>query len=259
MAPFKIPSLWREVNPKARIQPIVALSLHPRDIGQLLIGYSEGAALYSFKQNKALKFFQYHVPRGAPGGDGEMSVARTPQLTQAVWHPTGTFILTGHTDGSLVFWDPLDGRVVMARTLQETRVDQPGASTTAASGFGNIPGSPGTVSVKSPFFRIAWCPNKDPDDTAILVAGGAAMNLPTKGLTLFEMGRTPVYNTSSWEVLSNHLESPKRQRILPTPPNAEVVDFCLIPRSSPHFAGCQVNLLPTEREIYLTCYRTPSR
>ena len=36
---------------------------------------------------------------------------------------------------------------------------------------------------------------------------------------------------------TQYFASPKRQRILPTPPGAEVVNFCLIPRSSPHFSG----------------------
>jgi WD40 repeat protein len=232
MAPFKLPSFWAEQNPRARITPIVSLSLHPRDIGTLLIGYAEGAVIYSFKQNKPLKFFQYEVPRGAPGGDSDptsMNVIRHPRLTQAVWHPTGTFILTAHDDSSLVFWDPRDGRVVMARTLQETNIEKPGSAAynPAQDKF----------SMKEPYFRIAWCANQDPDDTAILISGGQPTNTPTKGLTLFELGRTPNYATSSWQVLSQHFESPRRQRILPTPPNAEVVDFCLIPRESPHFSG----------------------
>ena len=234
LAPFKIPNFWKEQNPRARGSPIVALSFHPRDIGTLLIGYNDGAVIYSFKQNKPVKFFQYQLPRGAPGGDSDPSainIARTPALTQAVWHPTGTFILTGHEDGSLVFWDPKDGRVVMARTLQDTNVDKPGV------GSISLGSTPSTFAFKAPLFKIAWCANQDPDDTGIIIAGGAPTTLPSKGLTFFELGRTPVYATSSWQVLTNHFESPKRQRILPTPPNAEVVDFCLIPRSSPHFAG----------------------
>ncbi|KAF2815464.1 uncharacterized protein BDZ99DRAFT_516184 [Mytilinidion resinicola] len=234
LAPFKIPNFWREQNPRARLTPVVTISFHPRDIGTLLIGYSDGAVIYSFKQNKVLKSFQYELPRGAPGGDSDPSsinMARKPALTQAIWHPTGTFILTGHEDSSLVFWDPKDGRVVMARTLSDTNVDKPGGGSTTHGV------SPGTFAFKAPLFRIAWCANQDPDDTAILFSGGAPTTLPTKGLTLLELGRTPVYATSSWQVLSDHFESPKRQRILPTPANAEVVDFCLIPRSSPHFAG----------------------
>lgn len=219
-----------------RTVTVISLAWHPRDIGTLLVGYAEGAVIYSFKQNKAIKFFKYELPRGAPGGDSDpasINVARSPKLTQALWHPTGTFILTGHEDSSLVFWDPREGRVIMARTLQDTGINKPGF------GRSSTGSTPGTFSMKEPLFRIAWCANQDPDDTGILIAGGAATNLPTKGLTFFELGRTPNYTTSSWEVLSDHLESPKRQRILPTPPNAEVVDFCLIPRVSPHFAGAQ--------------------
>ncbi|KAF2399853.1 snare-dependent exocytosis protein [Trichodelitschia bisporula] len=234
MAPFKLPSFWAEMNPRARMTPVVSLALHPRDIGTLLIGYAEGAVIYSFKQNKAVKFFQYEVPRGAPGGDidpASTNVVRHPRLSHAAWHPTGTFILTGHEDGSLVFWDPKDGRIVMARTFESTNINKPQASSY------NPGRSSAPMGVKEPLFRIAWCANQDPDDTAILIAGGASSTSPAKGLTLFELGRTPNYATSSWQLLFQHFESPKRQRILPTPPGTEVVDFCLIPRSTPYFAG----------------------
>ena len=232
LAPFKIPLLWQEIDPKARVSPIVSLQLHPRDIGTLLVGYTHGAAIFSFKLNKATRFFIYEVPRGAPGGDSDPSavnMVRRPKLTQAVWHPTGTFVMTGHEDSSIVLWDTIkDGRMLMARTLTDTNITTPGAAT------GTMGGS---MAVKEPLFRMAWCANQDPEDTAILIAGGASTQTPTKGLTLFEMGRTPVYSTSSWDVLTRYFESPKRQRILPTPPGAEVVNFCLIPRTTPHFAG----------------------
>lgn len=232
LAPFKIPLLWQEVDPRARVSPIVSLQLHPRDIGRLLVGYTHGAATYNFKLNKATKFFIYEVPQGAPGGDDDPSavrMVRRPKLTQAVWHPTGTFIMTGYEDSSIVFWDVIkDGRMLMARTLTDTNIATPGAATLAVGG---------TMAVKEPLFRMAWCANQDPEDTAILIAGGGSTQTPTKGLTLFEMGRTPVYATSSWEIFTRYFESPKRQRILPTPPGAEVIDFCLIPRASPHFAG----------------------
>lgn len=232
LAPFKIPLLWQEIDQRVRVSPIVALQLHPRDVGQLLIGYAVGAAIYNFKLNKATRFFRYEVPRGAPGGDGDPSatnMVRNPKLTQAVWHPTGTFVITGHEDSSMVFWDTLkDGRMLMARTLADTNIASPGA---AMGSMG------GTMAVKEPLFRVAWCANQDPEDTAILIAGGASTQEPSKGLTLFEMGRTPVYATSSWDMFTKYFESPKRQRVLPTPPRAEVVNFCLIPRSSPHFNG----------------------
>lgn len=233
-APFRIQNLWRERSPRARSLPVVAMALHPRDIGTLLIGYSEGAVIFSFKQNKPVKYFQYELPSGAPGGDSDptsVNSVRRPRITQALWHPTGTFVMTGHEDSSLVIWDPKDGRVVMARTLQDTNVDRPGA------GSGSYGTTPGTFSLKEPLFKIAWCSKQNADDTGILVAGGAPTTSPTKGLTFLDLGPTPNYSTSSWQILSDYLARPKQHHVLHTPPKAEVVDFCLIPRMSPHYAG----------------------
>ena len=234
MAPLKIPNLWRDRNPRARLLPVVSLAFHPRDIGSLLVGYSEGAVTYSFKTDGPKNYFHYELPAGAPGGDSESNPAsqlRYPRLTQALWHPTGTFLLTSHEDSSFVIWDPKDGRVIQARTLQANNVNRSGASS-------GIPGSiRGTFAVKEPLFRIAWCSKVNPDDTGLLIAGGMSTTESTKGLTFLDLGPTPNYATSSWQILSGHFESPKRQYVLPTPPNAEVVDFCLIPRKSPHFVN----------------------
>lgn len=235
VAPFRISNLWREQNPRTRMMPVTSMAFHPRDIGSLLIGYSEGAVIFSFQSNKATKFFRYEVPAGALGGDSDpasASRARVPRFTQAVWHPTGTFIVTGHEDSSLVVWDPKDGRKILARTLQATNVDLPGSSATTQS-------RSSTFAVKEPLFKIAWCAKENPDDTGLLIAGGAFTNNPDKGMTFMDLGPTPNYTTSSWQILSDHFEKPKRQLLLPTPPFAEVVDFCLIPRQSPYFAGSQ--------------------
>jgi len=235
VAPFRISNPWKGQNPRARMMPVVSLAFHPRDIGSLLIGYSEGAVIFSFQQDKPTKYFRYEVPAGAPGGDADpasASRARVTPLTQAVWHPTGTFILTAHEDSSLVVWDTKDGRKLLARTLQATGVDMVG---NAAGLHSRSP----TFAVKEPIFRIAWCSKENPDDTGLLIAGGAPTNIPDKGLTFFDLGPTPNYATSSWQVLADHFEKPKKQSTLLTPPFAEVVDFCLIPRKSPYFAGAQ--------------------
>lgn len=229
---FKIPNCWREKSPKSRILPVVSLQFHPKDIGALLIGYSEGAVIFSFKQNKAVKHFYYEVPRGAQGGDSDSRSSneiRRPRLTHAIWHPTGTFILTAHDDSSLVFWDPRDGRIVEARTIQETGIHIPGR---AAWG-----GSVEELSLKRPYFNISWCSKENPDDTGILLAGGTLTTEPSRGLTFLDLGHSPVYQTSSWDALTQHFRSPKRVHVLPTPPNAEIADLLLIPRSSPHYAG----------------------
>ena len=233
LAPFRLPCLWQEQNPRVKHMPVVNLAFHPRDIGKLLIGYAQGAAVYSFKQNESKILLHYRLPPGAPGGDANpanMSIERIPRLTQALWHPTGTFVLTAHEDSSIVIWDPRQGRILSARSLTETHIDQPGSA--PAQHIGGF-------SQKMPILRIAWCCKEDPDDTGLLFAGGTSTNEPSKGLTFIELGRTPNYTTASWQVLSDHFDNPKRQRILPTPPGAEITDFCMIPRKSPWFAGAQ--------------------
>lgn len=226
MAPFRIPNFWKTQYPKAQLVTLVSLQMHPRDVGKLLIGYSHGAVIYSFKQNLPTKFLEYVLQPGAPGGNADhVDTVRRPRLTHALWHPTGTFVLTAHDDGSLVFWDPKDGRVVMARSLYGTKVDQ-------------VVRPPPTTKVILPFVKISWCCKENPDDTALLVAGGQALDEPEKGLTFLEFGLTPNYATSSWQILEDHLKG-KRQALLPTPPGTEVADYCLFPRLSPHFAGAQ--------------------
>ena len=139
--------------------------------------------------------------------------------------------MTGHEDSSLVIWDSKTGKLILARTLQETNVDRRRSlSGTAGSG-------PGTFALKSPLFRVVWCSKQNPDDTGILVAGGTPSNSIDKGLTFLDFGQTPAYATSSWQILSDFFEKPKGQNTLPTPSNTEVVDFCIIPRKSPHYAG----------------------
>ena len=209
----------REQNPRARLSPIVTLAFHPRDIGTLLIGYAEGAVIFSFQQNKPVKVFR--CPTSQTGANGPS------HLTQAVWHPTGTFILTGHEDSNFIIWDSKDGRQILARTLDSPQ----------QSGQGPVASSRGTFAVRDPLFKVAWCAKDNPDDTGLLVAGGRPSTDTDRGLTFIELGPTPVYATASWQVLSEHFAKPKRQHILPTPPNAEIVDFCLIPKKSPHFAG----------------------
>ena len=229
LAPLRLPNFWKEKTPKAKLQPVVALALHPRDVGKLLIGYSEGAVIYTFKQNKATNFFYYELPPGAPGGGSlpdSPNSFRHPKLTHAAWHPTGTFVLTGHEDSSMVIWDSRDGRIILARNLQDINVNKPGPATSSSGSYSR------------PFVNIAWCAKQNPEDTGILVAGGASADFPSNGLTFLELGLTPNYATSSWQILGDHFANPKRQHILPTPPNVDVVDFCLIPSSSPHYAGC---------------------
>lgn len=196
------------------------------------MGYPEGAVIFTFKQNMPQKYFEYEVPPGALGGNSEVPhrEVRRPRLTRALWHPNGIFVLTVHDDNSLVFWDSKDGRKIMARTMQDVNVDEPG----------NGPDRPMSVSgisaLKDPITQIAWCVKQNGDDSGLLIAGGRTSSDP-KGLTFMDFGSSPNYQTSSWPMLASHFENPKQQINIPTPPGAEVVDFCLIPRASPYYAG----------------------
>ena len=232
LTPFRIPNLWLAQNSRARLCPVVSLAFSTRDIGKILVGYPEGAVSFSFKQNIAQKYFIYELPPGAPGGNSQMpsSGVRRPRMTNAVWHPNGIFVLTVHEDTSLVLWDSKDGRKLHARTVQATDVDQPGSS--------SRPDSAGQhTSPNEPITKVAWCAKDNPDDTGLLVAGGKPADDPTRGLTFLDMGPTPNYQTSSWQVLSGYFQRTRRNINLPTPPGAHVVNFCLIPRTTPYFAG----------------------
>ena len=224
---FRLPNFWQEKNPGIKGVNLVCLALHPRDVGKLLIGYTHGAVMYSFKQSCAVHHFEYVVPMGAPGGNGvEMGSMRKPRLTHALWHPTGTFILTAHEDGSLVIWDyAKEAKVVMARSLVAMNVDQPGSASS-------------TPIRAEPFTKIAWCCKENPEDTALLIGGGQSPDASPKGMTFIDLGITPIYATSSWQVLSNYCRG-KQQNTLTLPPGASAVDLLLVPRSSPHFAGAQ--------------------
>ncbi|KAK9777638.1 putative Lethal giant larvae (Lgl)-like C-terminal domain-containing protein [Seiridium cardinale] len=226
LSALKLPNFWLQYDSKARAVGLVSMQLHPRDIGKLMVAYTHGVALYSFKQNKATQFFEYQVPPGAPGGSTiAVDSMRKPKITHAVWHPTGTFILTAHDDGSLAFWDSKDGRLVMARDLYEFNIDKP------------VPNS-GNSKPKQPYVRIAWCCKENPEDSGLLIAGGQSLDQPANGLTFIELGLTPNYQTSSWQALADYCRG-KRTNVLETPAGAEVMEFFLIPRYSPHFAGAQ--------------------
>jgi len=220
---FRLSNLWRQHEPTSRSLGAVDIQFHPRDVGQLLVAYPQGAVVYSFKQEKAMQYLQYVVPRGAPGGNGQgMEGARTPRLTHARWHPSGTFVLTAHEDGSLVFWDLKEGRVLMARTLMDISVDRPIRREVMPR-------------FNEPFVGVDWCCKENPDDTGLLIAGGHSPDEP-QGLTFIDLGPTPMYATSSWQALSDHFQG-KRTVPLLTPQGTQVVSYQLVPRSTPYYAG----------------------
>jgi syntaxin-binding protein 5 len=187
--------------------------------------------VFSFKQNLAQHYFEYEVLPGALGGNSDTPSheLRKPRLNRALWHPNGIFVLTVHDDNSLVFWDSKDGRKILARTIQATDVDQPGASNPVSPGI--------TLGSNQGISKVAWCIKENGDDSGILIAGGRSASEVNKGLTFLDLGPSPNYQTSTWPIITKYFETPQQQTNIPTPPGAEVADFCVIPRSSPYYGG----------------------
>ncbi|KAK6344206.1 hypothetical protein TWF696_007848 [Orbilia brochopaga] len=234
-APFKIPNLWIEKNPRSKSVPIVSLAVHPKDLGTILIGYLEGAMIYSIKQSQVTATFLFELKPGAIGADTDpnrIKTSRKPMLSNALFNPAGNTILTTYEDGCMAFWNASDGRFLTARTLQSGDVHLPGPP---MSSFSRPSG--GMSSMREPFFRIAWCCTSNTDDTSLVIAGGNSIGESVKGLTVMEFGNAPNTLTSSWKQITEHFASPKRLRFLPVPQHADVVDFCLIPRTSPYYAS----------------------
>ncbi|TGJ71006.1 hypothetical protein EYR41_003011 [Orbilia oligospora] len=236
-APFKIPNLWREHSPKAVALPVVSIAMHPRDLGTLLISYLEGALLFSLKQNKATFTMKFELKPGAPGSDLDAATIKTlrkPKLSNAIFNPSGTTVLTTYEDGCIAFWSTTDGRLLTARTLQDFDVHLPAP---IMAGFGGGPALGAAFTLREPFHKVAWCCSNNIDDTCLLVSGGNNVGMAAKGLTLIEFGVAPNNITSSWKQITEHLGNPKRQRFLPVPHNIDVVDFCMLPKTSPYHAG----------------------
>lgn len=234
LARYTIPNLYRGRATGAaklmRIPPVVAMALHPKDIGYLLVGYPAGAALFSFKENKAVKFFELEIPAFARGGSADpqtMSGPQRPRLTHLSWSPSGSYIVTAHEDGCLAFWEAKnEGRPIHVRTLDESHVNIPKSSYA-------VRGDDEEIVLRDPIVQIAWCSATDLEDTSIAVAGGQLSNMPQKGLTYLDFGTTP--QNLIGEALSNHFSRPRKQRILPTFSNA--LSFSIIPRSTPFYNG----------------------
>ncbi|KAK4203516.1 lethal giant larvae like, C-terminal-domain-containing protein [Triangularia verruculosa] len=194
---------------------VVAMAMHPRDVGKLAIGYAGGVVgVYSFKMGGVQRWFE-PPPETKKGG----------RLTNVVWHPGGSFLMGGYEDGRMVFWDVKEGRVLAVRDVYGVVVEAEKKKDLVGLG------------------RVKWCcKGGNPDDTGLVVAAGWDRNetKEKRGITFIDLGPTPVYATSSWEVLGGYFRGRGEERVvMEMPPGAEVVDYCLIPRESPHFDGAQ--------------------
>ncbi|RUS24003.1 WD40-repeat-containing domain protein [Jimgerdemannia flammicorona] len=215
---YNIPNLmaeWREVQrkeqegdhpssdrPKYRkVDMVVALQFHPKDLNQLLIGYQTGAILFNIKQNLAVRVFEF-----------SSSQERRSHLTVLSFKPDGTHIAAGYDDGLLVFWDiRYEEKPLAARPVYEAEPDRTSTSSRRTSTFS-----------QEPIYRLAWCSPASLDESFLIVAGGSGPP-GLHGLHLLNFGKEANYRT------------PKRQTVLPVP--EDISDFIVLPWSSPWYLG----------------------
>ncbi|KAK9365952.1 lethal giant larvae like, C-terminal-domain-containing protein [Lipomyces kononenkoae] len=231
-APYRIGNLQKTALPRAPMSPVLFIALHPRSFQVILIGYENCAVVYSMVDENILLVLAYEVPPGAPGGDlhpSQHTRSRFPRLTTGAWHPNGHHIVTAYEDGCFVFWDAKEGVLLQARTVEDTEVNIARQSYVSTSDIADNP--------REPIYRLAWCCTTNPEDTSLLIAGGQPGSLPLKGITYMEFGPTPLIQITSYQAQGDHYSQPRRQRIYPVPEGADPVDFIMIPRMSPYYAG----------------------
>lgn len=235
LSPYNIGNLQKSFLPKARLSPIISLQIHPRDPSKLLVCYTESAIVFNLITQEIIFGLRYELQPGAPGGDTVPSIVgqfRAPPMLQALWHPHGHHILTVHFDGSLVFWDGTEGTLLQARTLTDNDVNIPrrgvSAMHQAAMGEGLD---------KTPISQVSWVSTQNPEETAIIVAGGHSYEGAVQGLTMLDFGVTPNVAITSYQNMGKHYASPRRNRVFPLPPGQRVVDFIVLPKVNPYYGG----------------------
>lgn len=231
MANHRIDNLQKSLLVKLRMSPVVDIAIHPRDPSVLLICYTETAIVFNIIKQEIIFGLRYEVPAGAPGGDSDPRIIgqfRHPPLLRALWHPNGHHILTVHIDGSLVFWDAIEGNLLHARTLTDTDVNVPRKASAVGSSDVNT----------QPITGLTWNCTQNPEETSLLIAGGHTFEGAMQGLTMIDFGVTPAVAITSYQNMGNYYRNPRRQRVFPTPEHASIIDFTMLPKQSPYYAGC---------------------
>jgi hypothetical protein len=188
--------------------------VHPRDLGMLLIGYPDGAALYSFKIGACKAYFEMTV-----SADGLTPETR-PKLTCSTFSPDGTFILNGYSDGALAFFNVVEPEVpVQIRSLSETDLNLTRRDYARQD------------AALDPIFDLAWCCRADASDSFLLVAGGSSAEM--RGLCLFDLGPLPARAAD----YSSYFATPKRQKVIPIDSREVVQRVLPIGTASPYFVA----------------------
>ncbi|CAB4255914.1 putative Rab GTPase-binding protein SRO77 [Maudiozyma barnettii] len=221
-----------EFFPKEIISPVISVRWNPRDLGNILISYNYVTVVYSLVEMEIKQSFVYELPPFAPGGgnsDKKIDTNRKPKVVQSLYHPNSLHILTVHEDNSMVFWDANTGHLIEARTLFETDVNIPNPKREILM---DALGSP-------QIFKVYWICMNNPEYTSLLIATKSlARGDTSQGITILDLGGTPLYSITSYDAMQQYYASPKHQKLCPLVNRAPLVDILPLPRASAHFGGC---------------------
>ncbi|OVF09222.1 putative Rab GTPase-binding protein [Clavispora lusitaniae] len=208
LTPFRVDNLQKVVLPKQKLSPVRSIQWHPRDIGTLLITYSHCAIQFSISGGGIKNSFTYisepgtrgyaHSNGFATGNKKKLFGSPKPvvcEMNEAHYHPNGLHIVTVHADGSLVFWDANDGKLLEARTVKETGLHKPGDAVQIEENVG---------------IKAKWIAAQDPEITSLLITGSSATSSDT--VDILDFGYTLKYSLTSHEKQGAFYANPQEGR-----------------------------------------------
>ncbi|KAG0687127.1 hypothetical protein C6P40_002850 [Pichia californica] len=229
-------NLREQQTPVFRLQgasEVSSLSIHPRDIGTLLISYPKVTVIYNLVDNSILYNLVYKLPKTAPGGENSLYEYSTdgiyyPKVVHNLWHPNGLHCITVHADNSIVFWDAKTGEKILARTLFDVDVDEP-------TGKNQRIGKHRMTRIE----KIKWLCEENPEKTSLLILGGDGYSADGyHQLVRMDFGKMISYSLTSYAQMAKYYSQPREQRIFAIHSKANIVDFVPLGESSPYFDGC---------------------
>lgn len=267
LTPLRVDNLQKSVLPKEKLSPVKSIEWHPRDVGTLLVTYTNCAVQYSISSGGIRNSFVYTSAPGsrgyshsnffATGGKKKLFGSPKPvicEINEAHYHPNGLHIVTIHTDGSFVFWDANDGTLLEARSLTETGLHKPGEAVQIENAFD---------------MKARWIAGQDPESTSLLIAG-ASLASPGS-VDIFDFGYTLKYSLTSHEKQGAFYAKPQdgrrklqlkmRYPSSPERPPEGIRSIMAIPgQAQPYFNGCHnpsmFFFISTWGGLYLTDYRS---
>ncbi|KAL4069845.1 lethal giant larvae like, C-terminal-domain-containing protein [Scleroderma yunnanense] len=250
LSPYTIPSLWKlqhEAMTQAPqsfcLDPIMEIPLeiilHPRNLSWIFVVFAGGVVHYDL-MNRSVEATYKRLNTCNSSATHETLSHHGPSATSMAIHPTGHFFAVGYDDGLIGFWAIAnDKQPLLFSTIPDL------------AGHDNLnpcqsfwPGENVQTLNLEPISKLVWCGFPDSSDlggdTALLVLGGgspandpglAAHLLPAFSPTTEQSN--PLHQIIRDAMIQTF--TPKKMYFYST--STVVRDFCVVPRSNPHFSG----------------------